>query len=259
MGSYLELEAERMIAARAVGLETGAFWVPAVLGVSKNEGYLEMEWAEGYVPLYDLACKRDPELSAIIALVGRALAAVHKGLRCKQRVPVRLAVVLPGSDSEGVFLHGDFSMLNVGYSTQIGKIVILDWSTAPCLKSLGNFGSKYLDLIWLASYMFRSAPLSRMHNWNAREMAGVLLRAYGAGVEFSWEEFKRAARMMEPSLLEATGGHLRRRDAAGTIRGLANWFMWMQWKAFTRRISFESPSVSGGIHFRSGDLRGGRV
>jgi hypothetical protein len=90
----------------------------------------------------------------------------------------------PGSEDSGddnVFIHGDFACINVCLYKPSGKLVILDWSTAPLMGRTPTFRSRYFDVFWFASYMFRVVSNIGLLNWNPERTAKAFLEAYAQG------------------------------------------------------------------------------
>ena len=85
---------------------------------------------------------------------------------------------------DGVFLHGDFTADNVGFSARNNQLFIFDWSSAPLLGEQGNFGSRYFDLVWFTAFLFQTAPAHLFWHWPSEKMAGTFLQAYTAELGF---------------------------------------------------------------------------
>lgn len=176
--SLLAVEAAKARAARHVGQDTGLFYVPEVLRCDAEAGTLECERLNGLARLFDLAAAGDSRVGELMRRAGMALAAVHE----KLVLPGEMRQDLPGDWTDGggedVFIHGDYVCINVCYQQPSGRLVIVDWSAAPLMGRTATFGSRYFDILWFASSVFRVAPWRRLGRWDAEGMVREFLAGY---------------------------------------------------------------------------------
>jgi hypothetical protein len=176
--SLLAVEAAKTQAARQIGESSGLFYVPKVVRFDVEAGMLEFERLEGLATLLDLAVARDSRAGELIRRAGMALAAVHE----KLVLPGEMKHDLPGDWTDGggedVFIHGDFACINVCFHQPSGRLVIIDWSAAPLMGRMPTFGSRYFDILWFATSVFRGAPWRRLFSWDAEGMLREFLAGY---------------------------------------------------------------------------------
>jgi aminoglycoside phosphotransferase (APT) family kinase protein len=79
---------------------------------------------------------------------------------------------------ENVFIHGDFAGFNLCFDEPSGRLVILDWSSAPFLGNIVTYGSRLFDIIWFVIFIFYGAPRHCLFNWDAKGMADAFLSGY---------------------------------------------------------------------------------
>ncbi len=181
--SLLAVEATKTVRAGEIGRESGLFYVPRVLDFDRDKGVLELERLKGLVTLLQLAIDKDARLLELTNRAGRALAVIHEQLVLPDKIKCRLPPDWMTSDAassadQNVFIHGDYASVNVCIHEASGRLVILDWSTAPIMGRDPTFGSRYFDLLWFVACMFRGAPGMRCLNWDAEDVADVFLRSY---------------------------------------------------------------------------------
>jgi hypothetical protein len=229
----LRREMERTQRAHEIGARSGLFHTPRATRLDDQHGTLEMEYVPGLKQLSGLAIERDERFASIVETAGRALALVHKDLLLPQREPILGASMRVGP-GDGVFVHGDFNTNNVAYSDEMGRLVILDWSTAPILNGEGNFGSRYFDLVWFSFDLIQVGAIGRFRRAWGEGMAKTFHRGYvsACGV-FDARQFLLAAGDVEPALMRAACACLRaHRGLRAVIERVKHRFVWHRWRAF---------------------------
>ena len=204
----LSLECEKSRLARAIGLQTARFHVPQVVRLDADEGVLEFEFVPRLITLGQLLVAGDPRLPQVFTRAGGALAAIHEALQLPGPLRAELPPEWMDSDTN-VCLHGDFTADNVCIREPDATLVIVDWSTAPILDSLGTYGSFYFDVLWFLHFLFQSTP-PRMYN--AREkLADAFLRGYAAATSrdldaVKFDDFRRRYRALQDQVLRVQTG-----------------------------------------------------
>lgn len=179
--SLLAVEAAKTERAGQIGKSSGLFYVPKVVEFAPDAGVLDFERLRDMSTLLELAVSRDARALELTEKAGRALAVVHDQLILPDEMKEPLPAEWMDAPDENVFIHGDFGCTNLCFHAPSGQLVILDWSTAPLMGRTPTFGSRYFDILWSASYVFRAAPSKRVFNWGAEEIARALLRGYVDG------------------------------------------------------------------------------
>ena len=82
------------------------------------------------------------------------------------------------SGSGNPYDGGDFAGFNLCFEESAGRLVILDWSSAPLLGRNITYGSRFFDIIWLVIFIFYGAPRQCLFNWDDRAMADAFLAGY---------------------------------------------------------------------------------
>jgi len=177
-GSLLAIEATKTKLAGEIGKDSGLFYVPRVLNFDQDRGLLDFERLSGLVTLLQLAIDKDSRLLEFSEKAGRALQVIHKQLILPGRIKYELPEEWMDWPDKNVFIHGDFASINVCLHEPSGRLVILDWSAAPIIGRTPTFGSRYFDILWFISCVFRGAPRARFLNWNAEGMADAFLKGY---------------------------------------------------------------------------------
>ena len=174
----LAIEATKSELAGGIGKDSDLFYVPRVLNFDHDNGVLDFERLNNLVTLLQLAIDRDSRLFEISEKAGRALAVIHEQLILPDKMKCELPTEWMAQTDENVFIHGDFACINICLHEPSGRLVILDWSTAPIMGRTPTFGSRYFDILWFVSCAFRGAPSLKFLSWNAEEMADAFLKGY---------------------------------------------------------------------------------
>jgi len=176
--SLLAIEATKTKLAGEIGKDSGLFYVPRVLNFDQDKGVLDFERLSGLVTLLQLAIDKDVRLLEFSEKAGRALQVIHKQLILPGRIKYALPEEWMDWPDKNVFIHGDFASINVCLHEPSGRLVILDWSAAPIVGRTPTFGSRYFDILWFVSCVFRSAPRVRFLSWDAEGIADAFLKGY---------------------------------------------------------------------------------
>ncbi|MFC1604485.1 phosphotransferase family protein [Planctomycetota bacterium] len=174
----LAIEAAKASKAFDIGKDCGLFYVPKVVNFDAKTGVLEFERLNGLVTLLDVAARKDERLFELLKKAGRALAVVHEKLVLPQEMKHELPAEWMASPGENVFIHGDFAGFNLCFDESSGRLVILDWSSAPLLGNVATYGSRFFDIIWLVIFIFYGAPRRCLFNWDAQGMGNAFLSGY---------------------------------------------------------------------------------
>ena len=191
----LAIEAAKASKAFDIGKDCGLFYVPKVLNFDAKTGVLEFERLNGLVTLLDLAARKDERLFELLKKAGQALAVVHEKLVLPEEMKHELPAEWMASPGENVFIHGDFAGFNLCFDESSGRLVILDWSSAPFLGHNATYGSRFFDIIWLVIFIFYGAPRRCLFNWDASAMANAFLAGYA---EYHPETIQRLSGDFKP-------------------------------------------------------------
>jgi aminoglycoside phosphotransferase (APT) family kinase protein len=174
----MAIEAAKASKAFDIGKDCGLFYVPKVVNFNAKTGVLEFERLNGMVTLLDMAARKDERLFELLKKAGQALAVVHEKLVLPREMKQELPAEWMACPSENVFIHGDFAGFNLCFDESSGRLVILDWSSAPLLGRNITYGSRFFDIIWLVIFIFYGAPRRCLFNWDAQGMANAFLSGY---------------------------------------------------------------------------------
>jgi aminoglycoside phosphotransferase (APT) family kinase protein len=174
----LAIEAAKASKAFEIGKDCGLFYVPKVVKLDTNAGVLEFERIDGLVTLLDLAARKDLRLFELLNKAGQALSVIHEKLVLPENMKHELPAEWMACPGDNVFIHGDFAGFNLCFDEPAGRLVILDWSSAPLLGNIATYGSRFFDTIWFVSFIFYGAPRRCLFNWDASSMADAFLDGY---------------------------------------------------------------------------------
>jgi aminoglycoside phosphotransferase (APT) family kinase protein len=174
----LALEAAKASMAFDIGKDCGLFYVPKVVNFDAKAGVLEFERLNGLVTLLDMAARKDERLFRLLKKTGQALAIIHDKFVLPEEMKHELPAEWMASPGENVFIHGDFAGFNLCFDESSGRLVILDWSSAPLLGDVATYGSRFFDIIWFVIFIFYGAPRRCFFNWDAQSMANAFLSGY---------------------------------------------------------------------------------
>ncbi|MGB2862332.1 MAG: hypothetical protein WBC05_03315 [Sedimentisphaerales bacterium] len=191
----LAIEAAKASKAYDIGKDCGLFYVPKIVNFDAQTGVLEFERLNGLVTLLDMAARKDERLFKLLKKAGQALAVVHEKLVLPQEMKHELPAEWMASPDENVFIHGDFAGFNLCFDESSGRLVILDWSSAPLLGRSVTYGSRFFDIIWLVIFIFYGTPRRCLFNWYAQGMANAFLSGYA---EHSPEIIRRLSGDFKP-------------------------------------------------------------
>jgi O-antigen/teichoic acid export membrane protein len=183
--ALMAVELAKTRAGRAIGLETGLFSVPAVLGSDPTAGQIEFERIDDGLRMWE-ALRDRPADDAPVVAAARALAAIHERLELDPALAVPLPEAWMGSSRSRVFVHGDFNTLNLFLHRREGTLLVLDWQTTHLVQTrdraapdlIPTVGPCHFDLAWYVASLFlrRNAGLARIPRAESR--AGVFVRSY---------------------------------------------------------------------------------
>jgi aminoglycoside phosphotransferase (APT) family kinase protein len=174
----LAIEAAKASMAFDIGKNCGLFYVPKVVKLDTNAGELEFERLDGMVTLLDMAARKDRRLFGLLKKAGQALAVIHEKLSLPENLKHELPTEWMACPDDNVFVHGDFAGFNLCFDEPTGRLVILDWSSAPLFGNIATYGSRFFDIIWFIIFIFYGAPRSCLFNWDAPAMADAFLAGY---------------------------------------------------------------------------------
>jgi aminoglycoside phosphotransferase (APT) family kinase protein len=174
----LEIEVAKASKAFIIGKDCGLFYVPKIVNFEAKAGVLEFERLNGLIPLLNMATHKDERLLELFKKVGRALAAIHAKLALPENMKHELPAEWMAHPGENVFIHGDFAGFNLCFDESSGRLVILDWNSAPLLGHVATYGSRFFDIIWFVIFIFYGAPRRCLFNWDAPAMADAFLEGY---------------------------------------------------------------------------------
>jgi aminoglycoside phosphotransferase (APT) family kinase protein len=174
----LAIEAAKSSMAFDIGKDCGLFYVPKVINFDAETRVLEFERLSGLVTLLEVAARKDQRLFELLKQAGQALAVVHEKLLLPEEMKHELPPEWMARPDDNVFIHGDFAGFNLCFDDTSGRLVILDWSSAPLLGNVATYGSKFFDIIWLVIFIFYGAPRRCLFNWDAPAMANAFLAGY---------------------------------------------------------------------------------
>jgi hypothetical protein len=152
--AVLAAEVARSTLAAQLGDASGAFYVPRILRFDPEAGVAEFERLHGLRTLAELAYHDYPSVENLFFRAGRALGVIHNRfvMPADMRLPLPAEWMVNGV--QHVFLHGDYTTVNVCLHEPTGQLVILDWSSAPFLNSQATFGPAYFDLVSFVFSLF---------------------------------------------------------------------------------------------------------
>jgi ubiquinone/menaquinone biosynthesis C-methylase UbiE len=191
----LVIEAAKASKAFDIGQDCGLFYVPKVVNFDAKTGELEFERLNSLVTLLDMATRKDERLFELLKKAGQALAVIHEKLVLPENMKHELPAEWMACPGENVFIHGDFAGFNLCFDESSGRLVILDWSSAPFLGNVVTYGSRFFDIIWLVIFIFYGAPRCCLFKWDAPSMANAFLSGYA---EFRPEIIQRLSGDLEP-------------------------------------------------------------
>lgn len=186
------LEYLKTIRGEEIGRAKNLFRVPSILEFDARSGAITFERLRGLRSLAEaLSTSKNPE--RLIAMVGRALAAIHN----EQPIAFEKANISCYGNikyDQKIFIHGDFSVMNIYFGDGEDDLVILDWSMAAWIGREGIEGRPcYLDLSILILSLFFHRPFEAYRIRKPCTQARVLLQNYYSEFqkEFSLDSFKR--------------------------------------------------------------------
>ena len=146
-----QLEYEKSIRAKLIAADSRLFCTPGVLYHDPVKGIIEFEHLKELTPLKRSVPYKD-DLTSVFLRVGSALATIHSHLSLPQEMTKRV----PGNwkSGEDVFLHGDFSLVNMSYNPESDCLFVFDWNCSDWLGQLSTTGTNHIDLLTLIHSFF---------------------------------------------------------------------------------------------------------
>jgi len=238
--AFLSVECEKTVRAHELGEQSGLFFTPRVLRFDAQKGVLEFERVDGLKPLGQILAGEDPRALDLLRKTGRVLAAIHAGLL----LPDDLTRELPGgcrsSSTVSRFLHGDFTLANVCIQEPTGRLVVLDWSSAPFYKDAVTVGPVSFDILWFLYNLFEAIPLKLKHSVPAAKLASAFYEGYlsadksGVTVDSLASDRTRMTTVFRAATIKRMGDRPWYRKGLFLARVLLAYARW-------RRLNFKAP------------------
>ncbi len=149
----IALEAAKSRLARQIGLDSGLFIVPKIIHHDEGNGVLIQERIRNFRNYQKLAAYGPSQLETWSDL-GTALAEVHNSLKLCGSLNPLPDEHFSWSKDHTVGIHGDYNLVNLGYSDDPRKLVILDWSLSPSITGIADIGPSGFDLGWMIKSFF---------------------------------------------------------------------------------------------------------
>lgn len=177
--------------AAAIGNDTGLFSVPRIISHDSVKGSITFERFYGLRDLRETLLEF-PSSDELLIRLGKVLAIIHNQLR----LPEDLATAVSDTElklrTRPVFIHGDFSYINIFYSQDRDEFVIIDWSTTTWLGNDGTVGPCYIDLGIFIKSLFTRHLFIHSSIKNLEDLCLLFLKSYRleSKAGFCLEEFK---------------------------------------------------------------------
>lgn len=178
LSGSLRIELEKTKRSAQIGKQTGLFYVPRLIGFNEKENTIDFEYLDGLSTVQELAVSNHSQLIEIFTRIGTALAVIHNNLFLSDHMKRNLPDRWMHPEYDNVFIHGDFTALNVCFHKATNRIVIVDWSAAPFIGAQHTFGSKYFDITWFIYHIFHFLPARAIIRWSAKNMADAFIKGY---------------------------------------------------------------------------------
>jgi len=183
----LRIEAAKTRRAIDVGDESGTFYVPRLYESEPDQGVLVFERIQAYQPLASLFLNQDPRLPDLLLRAGEALAVVHQRLQLPSELKAALPACWVPPQARSCFLHGDFTVWNVGVDVATNRLVVLDWEAPWFVAPRATFGPPEFDLVWFMIGLFLlrrpRRPARRHAGWAADILAESYMGANPSGLQ----------------------------------------------------------------------------
>lgn len=140
-----QAQVKLMQMAHALSGQTHNFYVPKVLDYDEKTETMKLEYLPDIISLKQYF-RQHKEIAQMLYRVGDSLACCHDGLKIPEKDRIEALMPWTGLKRDQVALHGDFNMINLCYSPDRDRLIILDWETSPALSFQCNWGSRYLDI-----------------------------------------------------------------------------------------------------------------
>lgn len=235
----LSIEFTKTKQAICIGDETGLFYVPRLLSSDVEEGLIEFEYLNNLRCIWELVVCNDSRLPIIFENLGLALAIVHDRLILSNEMKTNLPNEWMNPIDDNVFIHGDLTIDNVCFQEISERLVIVDWSTAPLLGGISNFGSRYFDIIWFMSHMFYGMPAKGFMQRRIEELIDMFIHGYTLSFNsnFNYDLFRYFHRQMKNLYRKIIWQRAMRYPwyKRGLYYGFQMW-MYQKWRAYKPKI-----------------------
>lgn len=175
---HIKMELMKIKQATHIAEETGLFYVPRVLSYDTDKGLIGFEYLNRLRTIEELAFCNDRRLPNLLEKLGQALAAIHNNLTLPSEFKINLPDEWISPNGDNVFIHGDLTMLNVCIHEPTGRLVIVDWSSAPIFDMVATFGTRYFDIMWFIAYIFYTMPITGVLKWKSKRWVDKFMMGY---------------------------------------------------------------------------------
>lgn len=222
----MRLELIKSKRAAAIGTNTGLFRVPRIISHDPVKGAITFERFYGLCDLRETLLEF-PSLDELLIRLGKILATVHNQLRLPEDITTSVSQTGLQLSTQPVFIHGDFSYINIFYSQERDEFVIIDWSTTTWLGE-GTIGPCYVDLAILIKSLFTRHLFMQPVIKNLEELCILFLKSYSleSKAGFCLDEFKCFFKAI-------LGKYLRTR-----VPDMPKWRLLLQAPSYWKALSF---------------------
>jgi len=187
----MRLELIKSKRAAAIGTNTGLFRVPRIISHDLVKGAITFERFYGLCDLRETLLEF-PSLDELLIRLGKILATIHNQLQLPEDITTSVSQTGLQLRTQPVFIHGDFSIVNIFYSIDRDELVIIDWSTSHWLGNDGTVGPCYIDLGIFINSLFTRHLFIQPVIKNLEELCILFLKSYSleSKAGFCLDEFK---------------------------------------------------------------------
>ncbi|MDC3203874.1 hypothetical protein OA978_00405 [Candidatus Pelagibacter sp.] len=170
--SLMKIEYEKHAKAYELGIKSNLFKVPKIYDYDSQKGIIIMEYFPN-IQRYDSISKPSDE---IVIKIAECLSFIHDNLTLTNKINSSLINEL-GTKYKS-FIHGDFNGQNVCIDKLDGKIIILDWQTAPLYGGKATYESRLFDLMWFATYSLRVPRKKDLNFLRTIKLSKLFIKSY---------------------------------------------------------------------------------
>jgi tRNA A-37 threonylcarbamoyl transferase component Bud32 len=208
----MRIEVEKFIRAFEIGKSCGLFYVPEVLDYDEAKGVAVFERIHKFYPMANVF-RNAKHANSIMEQIGSSLAIIHESLTLPDDMVIELPSEfrLSGTD---VFIHGDFTGMNVGIVQDQTSIVILDWQMTYIHGGEATYGSRFFDLVWFVNYLLWQPQFNYLVQDPIKHLVKPFIQAYYKETEFIYdaETFMQYCRNFFETKLPGRKQYNSRRD-----------------------------------------------